>query len=311
MVFFSSKKPVILKEGSEAEEQLRQLEEIHNKLSPQGQRQLESDMRLIKAGLVGEDRVMFELKNSHMEMFVLQDLYLEYEGLTAQIDFLVLTPQRNFVIECKNLVGSIEVNQRGEFIRTFENGKHEGIYSPITQNQRHLGLIRSMREAHRSLFANIVAGNSFDDVYQSLIVLANPKTLLRNQGAKKEVLDMVIRSDQLVSTIKSINNRRGPGREKVFRSVIQETAEWFLEQHKTRDIDYTAKYQQFLQPSNHAMEETSSIGTATDADEPTLLCPKCGSPMILRIAKKGDRAGKPFYGCSSYPKCRGIINIEK
>ena len=40
-------------------------------------------------------------------------------------------------------------------------------------------------------------------------------------------------------------------------------------------------------------------------------CPKCGSEMVLRTAKQGDRKGKGFWGCSKYPECRGIINLEE
>lgn len=122
-----------------------------------------------------------------MDMFILQDLFLEHEGLTAQIDFLVITPQRNFVIECKNLVGNIEINSRGDFIRTFEGGKKEGIYSPVTQNHRHLELIKALRKAGRSTVANLVAGSSTDDAYRSLVVLANPKTILNDRYAKRDV----------------------------------------------------------------------------------------------------------------------------
>jgi predicted RNA-binding Zn-ribbon protein involved in translation (DUF1610 family) len=39
-------------------------------------------------------------------------------------------------------------------------------------------------------------------------------------------------------------------------------------------------------------------------------CPKCGSKMILRTAKRGDNQGGKFWGCSRYPECRGIISIE-
>jgi restriction system protein len=35
-------------------------------------------------------------------------------------------------------------------------------------------------------------------------------------------------------------------------------------------------------------------------------CPKCGSPMVLREARKGPHAGKKFRGCSKYPGCRGL-----
>ncbi|MCW5649515.1 MAG: restriction endonuclease [Ramlibacter sp.] len=34
-------------------------------------------------------------------------------------------------------------------------------------------------------------------------------------------------------------------------------------------------------------------------------CPSCGAAMVLRTAKKGANAGKQFWGCSTYPACRG------
>ena len=44
-----------------------------------------------------------------------------------------------------------------------------------------------------------------------------------------------------------------------------------------------------------------------DSNAPT--CPKCGKPMIKRIAKKGANSGKEFWSCSSYPECNGTRNI--
>ena len=32
-------------------------------------------------------------------------------------------------------------------------------------------------------------------------------------------------------------------------------------------------------------------------------CPQCGSPMIRRMARRGRRAGRGFWGCSRYPRC--------
>jgi restriction system protein len=37
-------------------------------------------------------------------------------------------------------------------------------------------------------------------------------------------------------------------------------------------------------------------------------CPKCGAEMVRRIARKGVSAGKEFWGCSTFPACRGVIN---
>lgn len=39
------------------------------------------------------------------------------------------------------------------------------------------------------------------------------------------------------------------------------------------------------------------------------ICPKCGSAMILRKAKRGSNAGGQFWGCSRFPECRAIINF--
>lgn len=40
-------------------------------------------------------------------------------------------------------------------------------------------------------------------------------------------------------------------------------------------------------------------------------CPKCGSDMVLRTAKRGPREGRQFWGCSAYPKCRVVQNITQ
>lgn len=35
------------------------------------------------------------------------------------------------------------------------------------------------------------------------------------------------------------------------------------------------------------------------------LCPRCAAKMILRTARTGPSAGSQFWGCPSYPRCRG------
>jgi hypothetical protein len=45
------------------------------------------------------------------------------------------------------------------------------------------------------------------------------------------------------------------------------------------------------------------------AAAPAPSCPKCGIPMVLRTAGRGDRQGEQFYGCSNYPKCRETIKL--
>ncbi len=317
MSLFSRPETVVLKEGSSSRRQLEALEALRGTLPPAAEKRLEADIRSLRAGIVGEDRIMYELKNSHMDMFVLQDLYLEHGGLTAQIDFLVVTPQRNFVLECKNLYGNIEVNNRGDFIRTFGSGKKEGIYSPIAQNRRHLDLIHAMRRDARGTLTNLLVDRDFDDIYRSLVVLANPKTVLNDRYAKREVKARLVRADVLVDTMRAINDEKGPGREKAFKSATREQAEWFLAQHKECPVDYAEKYrvaaaaEKGVEGVAAEVETEAEVATESAAvpDAAAIMCPICNSPMVLRTAKRGARAGKQFYGCSNYPACHGIVNV--
>jgi restriction system protein len=49
----------------------------------------------------------------------------------------------------------------------------------------------------------------------------------------------------------------------------------------------------------------SPVAVATSSAESAPACPKCGSPMVRRTAKKGSNAGSQFWGCSSFPNCTG------
>lgn len=45
-------------------------------------------------------------------------------------------------------------------------------------------------------------------------------------------------------------------------------------------------------------------------ETPAPACPECGRPMRLRTAKGGPSAGKPFWGCSAYPDCKGVRRAD-
>lgn len=47
------------------------------------------------------------------------------------------------------------------------------------------------------------------------------------------------------------------------------------------------------------------------AEEGAPVCPKCGKPMLKRMAKKGKNAGNAFWSCSAYPDCNGTRSIKK
>ena len=315
MGLLSKRGTVVMKEDSSALRRIEELEQLLDKAPASTKLRIESDLRALKAGVVGEKRIMYELKNSHLDMVVLQDLFLEHNGLTAQIDFLVLTQRRNFIIECKNLYGNIEINRRGDFIRTFDGKKREGIYSPVTQVRRHANLIHAMKRDSRDFLTNLLVDGNFDDLYRCLVVLANPKSILDDRFASQSIKRMVVKADSLVATIKAMNREKGEGKAKGLWSVTLKNAEWFLERHTDNPIDYTAQYCAADPAASNVSVVASSSGASNapgfpDGSADTPACPRCGAPMVLRTAKRGARVGKQFYGCSTYPSCNGIINKD-
>ncbi|NRT75538.1 NERD domain-containing protein [Clostridium beijerinckii] len=79
------------------------------------------EIRAMKRGLQGEKTVDFELKNCIVPFLYLHDIRIEYDGLTSQIDYLLITKKYICVIETKQLLGDVNINIDGEFIRVYKN----------------------------------------------------------------------------------------------------------------------------------------------------------------------------------------------
>jgi restriction system protein len=60
-----------------------------------------------------------------------------------------------------------------------------------------------------------------------------------------------------------------------------------------------------------------STGTASPSVVPVSVplsfvsCPLCGGAMVKRIAKQGPNSGNSFWGCKTFPKCRGVLPDSK
>lgn len=69
-------------------------------------------------------QIEYELKSSDLGMYVLHDITIPYEDLTAQIDYIICAPSGIYIVECKNLIGNVTIGNKGEFVREYEvNGK--------------------------------------------------------------------------------------------------------------------------------------------------------------------------------------------
>ena len=254
--------PVFLKDTSDATNVIEQLEALLPQASDDVREEIEKQIKVTTYGEMGENNVAFELKNSGMDMYILRDIYLEYGELSAQIDYLVITRQHVYIIECKNLIGNIEIDNMGNFIRSYEYGNRkikEGFYSPITQNERHLLMIKNLRgERHTNFLAKKRFEYTFANTYKSIVVLANPKTILNAKYAKKEVKQKVIRLDQLIAHIKAID----AAEEYSFKTDdMLALAQFFLESNKEKKTDYLKKYK------NEVTDNTEAVPDAVNKED--------------------------------------------
>jgi restriction system protein len=100
--------------------------------------------------------------------------------------------------------------------------------------------------------------------------------------------------------------------ERVYSGILVTTSTYTSEVHKfaadkpIRLIDGPELLSLVKSVQRSSGRETAGSDLPGATKNPT--CPACGSLMVLRTARKGPNAGNEFWGCSTYPKCRKIIN---
>ncbi len=251
--------PVFLKSSNQAVDYISKLKNLQGRCLGELKEEIEKQIAIAEYGIKGEESVAFELKNSGIDMYILQDICLEHGDLSAQIDYLIVTRKRTYIIECKNLIGDIEINNAGDFIRTYQlKGRkiREGIYSPITQNLRHLQIIKEIRKSGKgNIITRKLFENYFEDNYKSIVVLANPKTVLNAKYAKKEIKEQIVRADQLIQKIKGMDKQV---KESMTEKEMSDIANFFLDRNQSDRLDYAEKYEELLKKVEDSKENISS-----------------------------------------------------
>jgi hypothetical protein len=229
--------PVFVKDYEKDNDQTRYLEDLYARVQSRKRNLVKRDLILLRQGLAGEANVYFELKNSFLPMLILHDIRLEHEGYTAQYDFILITKQGIFVLETKKLNGDIEINADGDFVRSFRNGygkllKKEGMYSPVSQNQRHVKILKEMLVANKLIRRMPV---------HSYVVLANPKTILNKRHAPKEIQSNIVRYDQLSEVLRKQMSQAEKDMN-LLEKLLYPIAEFLQANHKPVTYDLVERY---------------------------------------------------------------------
>ena len=57
-----------------------------------------------------------------------------------------------------------------------------------------------------------------------------------------------------------------------------------------------------------ALRETRAALDGASEQDPT--CPRCGAPLRIRTAKRKGYNGRQFWGCSRYPACTNLQELD-
>ena len=242
---FRFKDTVFYKENSDLQSKYDALKKL-NEEYPNNE-ELLSELFIVKKGLDGENEIAYQLKKAHIGMYVLRDIKVKHEDLTAQIDYVIITPVYTYYVECKNLVGDITVTDKGDFIREFTiNGKKikKGMYSPLRQVEAQREVIRKIWESNSSAIKKFFASKNFEYYRRVLVVAANQDTILNTNRAPKEMKYKILRADALVRQIEYDLEHRGNDEYLESKKGMEEMAQSYVNLSSKEEINYYEYYKE-------------------------------------------------------------------
>lgn len=252
---------------------------------------------------------------------VLRNVYLPKEdGETSEVDVIFITQKGIFVFESKNYSGWIFGDEKSQYwTASLPNKEKNRFYNPIKQNRTHMKWMQKFVGDDVPLF--------------SIIVFSERCELKKIQLQSEDI--KVIKRDRTYATVREIWDRSPDAvpTEKIVElydslkeltNVDKAVKAAHVESIKKRfDHQPGSDTAPVEDAAENKIEPEAETETVTEAmpevipEEPVetketqedMLCPRCGSKLVLRTAKSGANAGNQFYGCSSFPKCRFIKNL--
>lgn len=217
------------------------------------------------------------------------------EEETTEIDVLMIHAKGLFVFESKNYSGWIfgSENQKNWY-QTLPQGRgrshKESFFNPIMQNRTHIKHLKTL------------VG---EDVPIHSIITFSERCTLKKIEVKSENV-CVIKRDNVYDTVVGICAKRDTAA--LSNEQISEIYDKLYPYTQVSD----AIKEQHIQTieKKQASKEIQPLEEKPDEGQKKQ-CPRCGSTLVLRKAKKGENAGTQFYGCSNFPKCRYMKNLDE
>lgn len=235
----------------------------------------------------------------------LYNCYLPRENNdTTEIDVLMIYKSGLYVFESKNYSGWIFGDEKSKtWTQTLPQGRKshkEHFLNPIMQNKLHTKWLK-----------NLIQDESIP--IHSIIVFSERCTLKKVSVSSADVA--VIKRDNVRRTVAKIDSGTGDvlSSNKVLElyEKLYPCSQASAELKQAHIDGINSRLQQEKQDEKIISEPLENQVNTVEELKPggEMACPKCGAPLVLRMAKKGKNAGQSFYGCSSYPKCRYVKGV--
>lgn len=283
-------------------------------------KKIEYEIAKMKRGFKGENECAFFLNGfvkDHPNRVVIHDLRIEDNGDVAQIDHLLINRSLDmFVLESKNYSHGFKILDNGEF--EYWNGKaYCGMASPVEQAKRQMEILKRYLAAHQ-IFPTRMGISLSPNL--DFFVLCAPKSRIVRPKKETPISQKVVKADLFKNMYKKImdhtsflSNLKGAVNT-VSKDTLVEIARNIAQGHVPLEKNYRAQFgitDEQVYGAPKVQEKPAEFKKSSPIPDAPPACPRCGSPMILRNATKGKNAGRSFWGCSTFPKCRGIINIDE
>lgn len=232
----------------------------------------------------------------------LRNVYLPTsDGGTSEIDVLFITQKGIFVFESKNYSGWIFGDEKSRhWTAMLPNRVKNQFYNPIMQNRTHLKWLADY------------VGN---DVPLFSIIVFSERCELKKVTVHSENIK-VIKRDSTYATVLELWEQNPDCIEADHIEELYQSLKQLTNVDEAVKAAHVANIKnRFQKPTNvpisTVVSEEKAVAQCPSPQVDTLFCPRCGAKLVLREATKGANAGNKFYGCSRFPKCRYIRNLEK
>lgn len=230
---------------------------------------------------------------------VLSNVYIPKEdGTTTEIDLLFITQKGIFVIESKNFSGWIFGKENDNYWTATLPTQKNKFYNPIKQNKTHIKWLKAYLEDDVPMFSIIVFSDRCE--FKKMVVDISDVRVIHRERLYYNINEIWCKYPDVMSN-QQINT--------IFEKLkILTNVDDAVKQNHISSIK--RKYDKPASVSDESVMTFPVAEESVQEHKDELVCPRCGNALVLRQAKKGERVGKSFYGCSAFPKCRYIKNIE-